>query len=184
MATLNPSSPYEKYLPGNPTPLKHHQVKFSPNVVRLDISGTGLPNLSFYDLPGVINVSDVAEEEYLVDLVKNLVKDYIKAEDCINLLAIPLTDDPANSSASRLIREAKAEARTVGCLTKPDRLQDGESLEQWIRILKGERFQLGFGYFVIKNNPGELSSRCRRAPIQAHKRRLSRFWGMLPPSVF
>ena len=140
-------------MPDKASPSDTHQVKFSPNVVRLDISGPGLPNLSFYDLPGVINQSEVAEEEYLVNLVKNLVKEYIKADNCINLLAIPMTDDPANSSASRLIREVKAEARTVGVLTKPDRYQRGESLDQWIQVLTGKKFRLGFGYFVIKNNP-------------------------------
>ena len=155
LATLNPSASYESYMPGNDAPAdgEKYQVKFSPNVVRLDISGPNLPNLSFYDLPGVINQSEVAEEEYLVNLVKNLVKEYIKADDCINLLAIPMTDDPANSSASRLIREVKAEARTVGVLTKPDRYQHGESLDQWVQVLTGKKFRLGFGYFVIKNNP-------------------------------
>ena len=155
LATLNPSASYENYLPGKEVPIggENYQVKFSPNVVRLDISGPDLPNLSFYDLPGVINQSEVAEEEYLVNLVKNLVKEYIKADNCINLLAIPMTDDPANSSASRLIREVKAEARTVGVLTKPDRYQHGESLEQWVQVLTGKKFRLGFGYFVVKNNP-------------------------------
>lgn len=153
LATLNPSASYENYMPGKDNPVSKHQVKFSPNVVRLDISGPDLPNLSFYDLPGVINQSEVAEEEYLVNLVRNLVKEYIRADDCINLLAIPMTDDPANSSASKLIREVKAEARTVGVLTKPDRYQKGESLDQWIQVLTGKKFRLGFGYYVVKNNP-------------------------------
>ena len=155
LATLNPKDPYEAYAyaPGMPKPREEYQVKFSPNIIRLDISGRDLPNLSFYDLPGVINVSDVPEEAYLVELVKNLVKEYVTAENCINLLAIPMTDDPANSSASRLLRDLKAERRTVGCLTKPDRMQAGESLDQWIQILRGERFRLGHGYHVIKNNP-------------------------------
>ena len=152
LATLNPGSPYEKYMPGKSAP-SNHQVKFSPNIVRLDISGPDLPNLSFYDLPGVINVPDIAGEEYLVTLVKNLVKSYVSTDDSINLLAIPMSDDPANSSASQLIREAKAEPRTVGCVTKPDRRQIGEPLDQWIQILNGKRFHLGHGYYVIKNNP-------------------------------
>ena len=154
LAILNPTTDHNKYAPNkNPVPKESFQVKFSPNVIRLNISGPGLLNLSFYDLPGVINVPDVMEEHYVVDLIKNLVKQYIQAEDSINLLALPMTDDPANSSASKLIREIKAESRTIGCLTKPDRLQEVESLEQWEGILKGERFHLGFGYFVIKNNP-------------------------------
>ena len=173
LATLNIGNSYELYKPGNQLPRDNEKVKFSPNVIQIDISGPELPNLSFFDLPGVINVSEVADEEYLVDLVKNLVKDYVEKPDCINLLAIPMTDDPANSSASRVIREVKgAEQRTVGgesflnvnsylqqltskfvVITKPDRFQKGESFEQWEQILDGSRFRLGFGYFVVKNNP-------------------------------
>lgn len=155
LAVLNPKDPPEKYAYTlwRPEQEQSYQVKFSPNVIRLDIAGPSLPNLSFYDLPGIINVADVPEEAYLVDLVKNLVKGYIVQEDCINLLAISMTDDPANSSASSLIRDVKAEGRTLGCLTKPDRLQQQESLDQWIQILRGERFRLGYGYHIIKNNP-------------------------------
>ena len=38
-------------------------------------------------------------------------------------------------------------------ITKPDRFQKGESLKQWDQILSGERYKIGFGYFVVKNNP-------------------------------
>ena len=155
VATLNPQSSHKDYIPTSPAfkADRNCQVKFSPNVVQLEISGPNLPNLSFYDLPGVINVSDVPEESYLVDLVKNLVRQYIKADNCINLLALPMTDDPANSSASRLIRDEEAGARTIGVLTKPDRVQEAESLEQWVQILAGQRFGLGHGYHIVKNNP-------------------------------
>lgn len=153
LAILNPHVEYEDYLPNALTdPPSKCQVKFSPNVIRLKISGPGLPNLAFHDLPGVINVSDNAEEEYLVQLVKNLVTEYIKEETCINLLALPMSDDPANSSALRLIGEVGAKDRTIGVLTKPDRIQQCEDMQQWIQILNGERFELGHAYFVVKNN--------------------------------
>ena len=110
-------------------------------------------------------------ERYLIKLVKNLVKDYIKADDCINLLALPMSNDPANSTAAGIIMEMKAQIRTIGngnikifvttlqtdvsigVLTKPDRVQDGESLDQWTSILNGDKLQLGLGYHVVKNNP-------------------------------
>ena len=153
LATLNPGKAPGDFQPGREDALSdYQQVKFSPNVIRLDISGPELPNLSFYDLPGVINNADVVEETYLVKLVKNLVKEYVSSYDSINLLALPMTDDVANSSALSLIKELKAEDRTVGCLTKPDRRQEGESMDQWIKILNGERYVLGHGYYVIKNN--------------------------------
>ena len=83
----------------------------------------------------------------------NLAKKYIETDHCINLLAMPMTDDPANSTASKLVQDLKAQARTIGVLTKPDRVQSGESLAQWIDILNGKKFRLGYGYYVIKNNP-------------------------------
>ena len=41
----------------------------------------------------------------------------------------------------------------TGVLTKPDRVQEGESLEQWKAILNGDKLRLGLGYHVVKNNP-------------------------------
>lgn len=80
LAILNPGMPFELYMPGrNANTTAKMQVKFSPNVVRLDvstpvleplsltaklaqISGPALPNLAFYDLPGVINVAEVVSD--------------------------------------------------------------------------------------------------------------------------
>ena len=158
LATLNPGHAYQVYLPGGSgrTPeVKERptQVKFSPNVVSLEISGPGLPNLSFYDLPGVINVPEEDDEDYLVRLVKNLVREYIKADNCINILALPMTDDAQNSNAAAIIDAMGAKTRTVGVLTKPDRVQRGDSPKQWVDILSGKKQRLGYGYYVVKNNP-------------------------------
>ena len=155
LAVLNPSHPPSDYIPGqNAATGLHQQVKFSPNVVRLDISSSNFPNLSFYDLPGVISQAEFDEERYLVSLVENLVKDYISQSNCIVLLTLPMTDDATNSSAARLMRDVRgANSRTLGVLTKPDRIQTGESYEQWIEILEGDKFRLGHGYYVVRNNP-------------------------------
>ncbi|KAL2821993.1 P-loop containing nucleoside triphosphate hydrolase protein [Aspergillus granulosus] len=157
LAILNPGSPSANYVPGenSDTDPSHWQVKFSPNIVRLDISAPGFPSLSFYDLPGVINQAEFDDERYLVNLVENLVKDYICQENCIVLLTQTMTDDVMNSSAARIVRDTRgATARTLGVLTKPDRVQLGESYVQWIEILEGNKFGLGHGYYVVRNNPG------------------------------
>lgn len=156
LAILNPSRPSSDYMPGSNmgTDPAMCQVKFSPNVVRLDISAPNFPNLSFYDLPGVISQTEFDEERYLVSLVENLVKEYISQENCIVLLTLPMTDDATNSNAARIIRDVRgAKARTLGVLTKPDRVQTGESFSQWVEILEGDKFALGHGYYVIRNNP-------------------------------
>lgn len=168
LATLNPGIAYTNFLPGRADPGNTMQVKFSPNIIRLDISGPGLPNMTLYDLPGVISVHEIAEEQYLVALVKNLVMEYVQDRRCIILLALPMTDDPMNSTAFDLIRRAKAESRTVGVLTKPDRVQSGESLEQWIQMLNGQRFKLGFGYYVTRNNPDPSVSNATARAEERH----------------
>lgn len=159
LATLNPRTSYKEFIPGenSDTDENYFDVKFSPNVVRLDISAPRFPNLSFYDLPGVINVAEVEEERYLVTLVENLVREYIKADNCIVILTLPMTDDATNSSAARIIREVNgAKERTLGVLTKPDRVQTGESHREWLQILRGDKFSVGHGYFVVRNNPDPL----------------------------
>ncbi|KAM5443775.1 hypothetical protein MferCBS31731_001020 [Microsporum ferrugineum] len=158
LATLNPGRSHTDFIPGEDqeTDGTYTQVKFSPNVVRLDITAPNFPNLSFYDLPGVINVAELDEERYLVDLVGNLVKEYIKAENCIILLTLPMTDDATNSSAARIIRDIPgARYRTIGVLTKPDRveLKNGNEYDQWREILRGDKFSTGHGYYVVQNNP-------------------------------
>ncbi|KAI4274756.1 MAG: hypothetical protein LQ337_003696 [Flavoplaca oasis] len=50
LATLNPGSDPARYLPGAKDKAgTYTQVKFSPNVIRLDISSPEVPNLSFYE---------------------------------------------------------------------------------------------------------------------------------------
>jgi hypothetical protein len=154
LAILNPSTDPQDFVPGTMTDMSHTpQVKFSPNAVRLDISGPGLPNLSFYDLPGVISQTEQDNERYLVNLVENLVKDYVSQEHCIVLLTLTMTDDATNSSAARLVRDIKgAKERTLGVLTKPDRLPPDGRFDLWGEILDGSKFKLGHGYYVIRNN--------------------------------
>ncbi|KAJ5383732.1 Dynamin [Penicillium concentricum] len=157
LAILNPSTDPQDFAPGTMADMPPPQVKFSPNAVRLDISGPGLPNLSFYDLPGVISQTEQDNEKYLVNLVENLVKDYVSQEHCIVLLTLPMTDDATNSSAARLVRDIKgAKERTLGVLTKPDLRPPGGAFAQWREILDGTKFKLGHGYYVIQNNPDTL----------------------------
>ncbi|KAF5864841.1 hypothetical protein ETB97_006380 [Aspergillus alliaceus] len=155
IAILNPGQPSREYIPGENTGTSTHcQVKFSPNVVRLDISAPEFPNLSFYDLPGVISQAELDDEKYLISLIENLVREYISHPNCIILLTLPMTDDATNSSAARIMRNVRgAPQRTLGVLTKPDRIQSGESYSQWVQILEGDKFKLGYGYYVVRNNP-------------------------------
>lgn len=47
-------------------------------------------------------------------LVKNLVREYIKADNVLVLLACSMEGDVANSAASRIVRDMDATSRCVG----------------------------------------------------------------------
>ncbi|KAI9779416.1 MAG: hypothetical protein M1839_007381 [Geoglossum umbratile] len=152
-AILNPSQDWRGFLAFSPTEdedreKEDFEVKFSPNVVRMNISGPGLPNLSFVDLPGVIEAPETDNEMYLVPLIKELVRGYIDNRDCLVLLAVPMTDDAENQSASSIAKQI-CKDRCIGALTKPDMVQPGEH-GKWKKILEGYKHELEHGYFVTK----------------------------------
>jgi hypothetical protein len=154
-ATLNPGKHHSTYFRQGPhkNPLALHkpsalEVKFSPNVVHLKICGPGLPNLSFVDLPGVIETAENESELYLVDLIKQLVEVYLSNDDCLVLLAMPASNDAVNNSAASIARRLGTE-NIIGAITKPDMLQPGD-YDQWYDILSGKNHQVSHGYFVTK----------------------------------
>lgn len=75
---------------------------------------------------------------------------YVGQPNTLVLLAVPFESDIDNSKASGLLSEEYANDRTIGVLTKPDRLQNDDRVEGWIEVLRGEAFVKGHGYYVVK----------------------------------
>ena len=149
LAILNPAVHPDTYRTPNIIDDHKRQVPFSPNIIRLCISGQGTPNLSFYDLPGVV-VQD--KQQHVPALIQALVEKYIAPPNSLILYTMPMNNDFANSNTGRLIREIPhAVDRTLGVVTKPDTLVRN-NVSQWRDILNNRGYhQMGFGYFVVKN---------------------------------
>ncbi|KAL5422835.1 hypothetical protein PMIN04_004351 [Paraphaeosphaeria minitans] len=130
-------------------PEQTHKVNFSPNIVCIYLSAPTLPNLSFYDLPGIISQSENPDD---VKLVKQLVQGFVEDEDAIVLVACSLAADIATSIASGYARTRwGAGERCIGVLTKPDLLPAGSSYEPLQKVLSNVELKFGHGYFVVKN---------------------------------
>lgn len=110
------------------------EAKFSPNTVAIEVKGPGLPDLSFYDMPGVFRNAKHEEDQFLVKVVENLVREYISHEKAIILWAVPMNHDPETSSTYALIRNVRAQQRTIGVMTKADLLPRGGH-NQWLEML-------------------------------------------------
>lgn len=127
-------------------------AKFSPNLIAIEISGPNLPSLSLYDLPGMFNFTSETEDQYLSNVIENLAKDYIRRENALIVWCLAMKNDAGNSRSGKVIRDCGAEDRTVGVLTNPDHLHRAH--DEYGLILRGEKFKIGFGYFVTKQ-PGD-----------------------------
>ncbi len=177
-AILNPTKDHTMFRPGigpiwKTTPLDDAETQteaaFSPNAVALDVSGPGLVDLSFYDLPGVFKNARLDEDEYLVKVVENLAAKYIGHEQAIIIWAVPMNADPENSSTFSIIRQKGAQARTVGVMTKADLLPPG-GYNQWLSMLRGQQHRVGRGYFITAR-PSGVSD---RYPDEILQRQLQR----------
>ncbi|CAK7229060.1 hypothetical protein SCUCBS95973_007090 [Sporothrix curviconia] len=160
IATLNPNTDHSVYKPGTGDVWRRHhsqdnesnhgirnEAAFSPNTVALDISAPGLADLSFYDLPGVFTSAKQDEDQYLVKVVRNLTAKYISHKQAIILWAVPMNVDPETSATFSIIREQKAQPRTIGVMTKADLLPPNAGA-QWMAMLRGEQHKVGHGYFM------------------------------------
>ncbi|KAI1131131.1 dynamin family protein [Nemania abortiva] len=163
VAILNPGNNHELYIPGEGTIAKGKDLpeaartaaaQFSPNIISLEIKGPELPGLSFYDLPGVFLSPDQEEDEYIVKVVRNLTRHYIQRKGAIIMWALPMNADPENSISLGIIRESKAADRTIGIMTKADKLAP-ENQEQWLAMFRGEKQSVGHGFFATSRPPDE-----------------------------
>ncbi|KZT66610.1 hypothetical protein DAEQUDRAFT_695305 [Daedalea quercina L-15889] len=163
-AVLNPGVPMAKFLTMSVDSLddagaaQAKRLAFSRNVVCIDLAGPDLTDLSFVDLPGIIQVAEAS----IVQFVENLVLTHIKG-NCLILVTCPMSDDIENQKALRLARDVDPSGlRTIGVLTKPDTLTVGaiKQQENWLDVLEGRNVQhrLTHGYF------------CTRQPDEAERR--------------
>ncbi|KAH7921346.1 hypothetical protein BV22DRAFT_1107246 [Leucogyrophana mollusca] len=128
-------------------------LKFSRNVIHVDIKDPEATDLSFFDLPGLIQ----NEDEDTIDIVRSLTESYIQRKNAIILTTIPMSDDMENQQSMKLARIAdRTGERTIGVLTKPDMLPQGSSgqLQRWRDLIEGKESQakhhLKHGYYCVR----------------------------------
>ncbi|KAI6010935.1 P-loop containing nucleoside triphosphate hydrolase protein [Pisolithus orientalis] len=126
-AILNPNTDHEKFLEGVKVPAEENETSFSRNYVSLEISGRELADLSFVDLPGLI--ASVGRTGSANDIDLRILR--IKGRITLR---------------SNMILKGK---RTVGVLTKPDRIPLGEE-ESWIRLIQNEVEPLENNWYCVK----------------------------------
>ncbi|KAI0650980.1 P-loop containing nucleoside triphosphate hydrolase protein [Trametes meyenii] len=118
-------------------------LAFSRNTICVDLAGPELVDLSFVDLPGIVQNA----EADVVRLVEDLVTSYVGG-NCLILVALPMS----------------------GVLTKPDTIPAGSTKrrQMWLDVIEGrnEEHALQQGYFCTRQ-PDDDQRLARISPSEA-----------------
>ncbi|KAJ7057470.1 P-loop containing nucleoside triphosphate hydrolase protein [Mycena amicta] len=126
------------------------EMSFSTNFISLSISGPDLADLSFVDLPGLIASVSRGGSDRDIKMVESLVESYISKPSCVILLTVACETDFENQGAHHLAKIHDPEGkRTVGVLTKPDRIPSGEE-ENWLPLIRNELEPLENNWYCVK----------------------------------
>ncbi|KAH6910213.1 P-loop containing nucleoside triphosphate hydrolase protein [Coprinopsis sp. MPI-PUGE-AT-0042] len=179
-AILNPTKAPQVFLDDQEDQTFEDSLSFSSNCVSLKISGSGVADLSFVDLPGLIaSVSSGKGHSSDIGLVESLVTLYIKNPSCIILLTVACETDFENQGAHRIARQYDPEGkRTIGVLTKPDRIPTGEE-SSWLPFIRNEKESLEHNWYCVKQ-PSSFDLRQNPSWADA-RRREDEFFSMTSP---
>lgn len=180
-AILNPSRPSSDFLDMDDEDIYENELSFSTNCVSLQISGPGVADLSFCDLPGLIASVGSSGNEHDINLVKSLVETYISKPSCLILLTVACETDFENQGAHHLAKMHDAEGkRIIGVLTKPDRIPQGDE-QGWLDFIRNEKEHLDNNWYCVKQ-PSSTDIKRNITWAEARKRE-SEFFSLTAPWV-
>ncbi|KAF6222582.1 hypothetical protein HO133_000628 [Letharia lupina] len=130
---------------------------FARDVLSIEIEGPSRPQLTLVDIPGLIQTDTKGITKADVELVGEITDQYIKQPRTICLAVVSAASDPANQSILTKVRKVDPDGdRTLGIITKPDRLPSGSGSEAaYIELAKNNDIFFKLGWHVLKNRTFE-----------------------------
>ncbi|XP_004602574.2 interferon-induced GTP-binding protein Mx2 [Sorex araneus] len=125
-------------------------VGISHELISVDISSPGVPDLTLIDLPGITRVPVGDQPQDIGLKIKTLIQKYIQRQATINLVVVPCNVDIATTEALSMAREVDPEGdRTIGVLTKPDLVDKGTE-GSILRVAQNRTYHLKKGYLMVR----------------------------------
>ena len=122
--------------------------------LRVTLKDPGLPPMNLLDLPGLINAPE--EDKQRVDALVSANIDAHR-ESSLFLAVVPAYDSPRESNAINLVLQHRLEDRTIGVITKCDRLEEDDH-ELLLERLSNTPSEMSvplqpYGYVAVMNKP-------------------------------
>lgn len=130
---------------------------FTEDRLKIEICGPEEDYLTVIDVPGIFRATiDGVTTIMDRDLVRNMVKEYIRDSRTIILAVLPCNVDIATQEILQLAKELdKSGERTLGILTKPDQVHERSLKAAVCNLVQDRKNPLTLGYFVVRNRGGD-----------------------------
>ena len=130
---------------------------FARDVLSFEIEGPSRPQLTLVDIPGLIQTETKGVTKADVGIVAEITDQYISQQRTICLAVVSGTNDHANQKILTKVREVDPQGdRTLGIITKPDRLPAGSRSEaKFIELANNQDIFFKLGWHVLKNRAYE-----------------------------
>ena len=150
---------------------------FSKDILRVEFCGPAQPQLTLVDLPGLIHSETRSQTADDIQLVTNLVADYLKNPRSIILAVVSAKNDIGNQIILRRAREVDPQGlRTLGIITKPDTLSKGSKAEEaFLALAKNEDVVFRLGWHVVKNLDSGVTDSQPTPPFNREEQEASYF---------
>ena len=137
---------------GGPT-VGSRSKAFSRDILSIEIAGPSRPQLTLVDIPGLIHTETKGVTKDDVELVSQITDQYISRSRTICLAVVSASNDYSNQKILTKVREVDPDgARTLGIITKPDRLDAGSGSETaFLGLARNEDVKFSLGWHVLKN---------------------------------
>nr|POF24700.1 interferon-induced gtp-binding protein mx [Quercus suber] len=158
--------------------------RFWNDTLCAEVAGPNQPHLTLVDLPGLIHFQGQNAEMQDRERIEAMVRQHFNNNRTIVLAVVSATYDLELQRIMTLIEQAgAAKGRTLGVITKPDRVvPDSDEEKKRIHMAGNGPLQLGRGWHVLVNLPHEDKDRSAD-----HRDELERAffakgaWSHLPP---
>ena len=126
---------------------------FSRDILSIEIEGPSRPQLTLVDIPGLIHAETKGVTRDDVQLVSDITDQYISRSRTICLAVVSASNDYSNQKILAKVREVDSNGeRTLGIITKPDRLDAGSGSEAaFLGLARNEDVKFSLGWHVLKN---------------------------------
>lgn len=133
---------------------------FARDVLSIEIEGPTRPHLILVDLPGLVLSETKGVTQADIDIVDEITEHYISQPRTICLPVISAGSDYATQGILTKVRKVDPNGdRTLGIITKPDRLEvDSGTEEAFLGLARNEDVFFKLGWHVLKNRKFEEQS--------------------------